>query len=51
VRLRKDRFIAGLLCIALAVWMYISGQENNLIAPAIAITILGIIMIAISRKK
>ncbi len=49
--MRKDRFIAGLLCIALAVWMFVSGSEDGLTVPAIAITILGIIMIAISRKK
>ncbi|MFH1662378.1 MAG: hypothetical protein ABH934_00410 [Chloroflexota bacterium] len=49
--MRKDRLIAGLLCIALAVWMFLSGTEDGLIAPAITITILGVIMIAISRKK
>ena len=49
--MRKDRLIAGLLCIALAVWMFISGTENDMVAPAIAITVLGIIMIAISKKK
>jgi len=49
--MRKDRFIAGLLCIALAVWMFVSGTDNNMVAPAIVIAVLGIIMIAVSRKN
>jgi len=45
---RKDRLIVGLLCIAFAVWTMLS---NSSVAPAIAIGVLGIIMVAISRNR
>jgi len=45
---RKDRLIVGLLCIAFAVWTFVS---NSTLGPAVAIGILGIIMVAISRRK
>ncbi len=46
--MRKDRLIVGLLCIAFAIWTFFS---NNTIGPAIAIGILGLITVAIARKK
>jgi hypothetical protein len=49
--MRKDRLIVGILCIAFAVWTYIAGNNGQTIAPATAIAILGIISIAIARKK
>jgi len=48
---RKDRLIVGLICIALAVWLLVSGATGDTVAPAITIAILGIIMVAISRKR
>jgi len=48
---RKDRLIVGLICIALAVWLFLSGATGDTVAPAVAIVILGLIMVAISRKK
>jgi len=51
VKLRKDRLIVGLLCIAFAVWTFLVGTTNSTIAPAISIGILGLIMVAISRKR
>ena len=48
--MRKDRFIVGIICIALAVWMFLAGASGGTIAPAIAVLILGITMIAISRR-
>jgi len=48
---RKDRLIVGLICIALAVWLFLSGTTGDAVAPAVAIAILGIIMVAISRKR
>ena len=48
--LRRDRFIVGLICIALAIWMFLAGTTGGTVAPAIAVAILGIIMIAISRR-
>jgi len=46
--MRKDRLIVGLLCIAFAVWTLLS---NNTIGPAIAIGVLGLITVAIARKR
>lgn len=48
VKVRKDRLIVGVLCIAFAAWTFLA---NTTIAPAIAIGILGIIMVAIARKR
>ena len=48
--MRKDRFIVGIICIALAVWMFLSGASGGIVAPVIAILILGVTMIAISRR-
>jgi len=48
---RKDRLIVGLICIALAVWLFLSGATGDAVAPAVAIAVLGIIMVAISRKR
>lgn len=49
-QVRKDRFIVGIICIALAVWMFLAGASGGTVAPAIAVLILGITMIAISRR-
>ena len=49
--MRKDRLIVGLICIALAVWLFLSGATGDTVAPAIAIAVLGIVMVAISRKR
>lgn len=46
--MRKDRLIVGLLCIAFAVWTLLS---SNTIGPAMAIGILGLVTVAISRKR
>ena len=46
--MRKDRLIVGLLCIAFAVWTFLS---NNTIGPSIAILVLAILTVAISRKR
>ncbi|MFC2062767.1 hypothetical protein ACFLS8_02345 [Chloroflexota bacterium] len=49
--MRKDRLVVGVICIALAVWLFLSGTTGDTIAPALTITILGIVMVAISRKR
>ena len=49
--MRKDRLIVGLICIAIAVWLFVSGTTGDTVAPAVAIAILGIIMLAIARKR
>ncbi|WP_303677690.1 hypothetical protein [Dehalococcoides mccartyi] len=46
--MRTDRLIVGLLCIAFAVWTFLS---HNPTGPAFGIGILGIITLAIARKK
>ena len=48
--MRKDRLIVGILCLALALWMFLAGASGGTVAPAIAVLILGITMIAISRR-
>ena len=49
--MRKDRLIVGAVCVALAVWMFLAGEMGGIVAPAIAVLILGITMIAISRRR
>ena len=49
--MRKDRFIVGVLCVVLSAWMFLAGASGGTVAPAIAVAVLGIIMIAISRRK
>ena len=49
--MRKDRLIIGIICIALAVWLFLSGTTGDTVAPAVAIAILGIVTVAIARKK
>jgi len=47
---RKDRLIVGIICIGLSIWMFMAGASGGIVAPAIVVAILGIIMIAISRR-
>ena len=49
--MRKDRLIVGILCVALSAWMFLAGASGGTTAPAIAVAVLGIIMIAISRRR
>jgi hypothetical protein len=49
--MRKDRLIIGILCIALSAWMFLAGASGGTTAPAVAVAVLGIIMVAISRRK
>ncbi|MFC2004594.1 hypothetical protein ACFLUY_00030 [Chloroflexota bacterium] len=48
--MRKDRLIVGIICVALSIWMFMAGVSGGTIAPAIAVLILGLTMIAISRR-
>ena len=50
-RMRKDRLIVGILCVAFAAWTFLSGSDGETTAPATAIAILGLTMIAISRRR
>ena len=49
--MRKDRFIVGIVCLALAVWILLVGTTGGTVAPAIAIAVLGIWGVATSRKE
>ena len=49
--MRKDRLIVGLICIAIAVWLFLSDTAGDTTAPATTIAILGVIMVAISNKR
>lgn len=46
--MRKDRLIIGLLCVAFAVWTFLS---RNTIGPAIGLGILGLNTLAIAGKR
>jgi len=49
--MRKDRLIAGVLCLVFAAWTFLTGNNGETTAPATAIAVPGIIMIAISRRR
>ena len=47
----KLRLIIGLLCIAISIWMFLSGEVSENPASAIVVLIIGVIVIAASRLK
>lgn len=49
--MRKDRFIVGIICLALAAWILSVGKTGGTVAPAIAIAVLGIWGVATARKR
>jgi len=49
--LQRSRFIVGLLLIVVAVLLFVFGAGNFSTAGIIAIGVLGLILVAISRKK
>jgi len=49
--MRKDRFIVGIICLALAAWILLVGKAGGTVAPAIAIAVLGIWSVATARKR
>lgn len=49
--LNKSRFIVGILLVVIAVAMFLFFKESIATAGAIAIGILGLVSIAISRRK
>jgi membrane-bound ClpP family serine protease len=49
--LGRVRLIIGIICIAISIWMFLYCEINESPAPAIAVLIIGIILIAISRRK
>ena len=49
--MRKARLIIGLVCVAIAIWMFLSGELSENPAPAIVVLITGIILIAIAKRR
>ena len=56
----KSQFYAGIVCFVLAAilfladvtkWEYLAGSTNIIIYPAIFLTIMGILLVAIARRK
>ena len=47
----KVQFIIGTICIAISIWIFLSGELRENPSPAIAVLAIGIILIAISRRK
>jgi len=48
---RKDKLIVGVLCIAYAVWILLSGTTGGTIAPVVAFAVLGLWALSTSRKR
>ena len=49
--MRKDRFIVGIICLALAAWILLAGTTGATVAPAIVLAVLGIWGVATARKR
>ncbi len=49
--MRRARLIVGVICIALAVWIFLVGTTSGTVPPAIILTILGVVLITIARKR
>jgi hypothetical protein len=47
----KARLIIGIICIAVAIWMLLSGEPTESPSPAIVVLIIGLSVIATSRLK
>jgi hypothetical protein len=47
----KARLVIGIICIAISIWMFLSGELSESPAPAIAVLAIGIILLAISRRR
>jgi hypothetical protein len=49
--MKKDRLIAGIICMALATWIFVVGTGSETVPPAITLMILGIGMLATARRR
>ena len=47
----KARLVIGIICIAISIWMFLSGELIENPAPAIAVLVIGIVVIALARRK
>lgn len=48
--MRKGRFVSGVICLALAALLMLLGRTSTTIPPAIALTVLGVVLIAVARR-
>ena len=49
--MRRDRFVVGIVCLALAAWILLVETTGGTVGPAIALTVLGIWGLATARKR
>jgi hypothetical protein len=49
--MKKSRFVVGILCCVVAVLLLVFGSTGGTTSGAVAFAILGIAMIAISRRR
>lgn len=49
--MKKVQFVIGIICIAVSIWVFVSGElSENLVIP-IVVLVIGIILITISRRR
>lgn len=49
--MKKLQFVIGIICIAVSIWGFVSDELSENIAIPIAVLVIGIILIAISRRR
>jgi hypothetical protein len=58
--MNKSQFYSGIICFVLAAvlflldvtkWEFFAGSTNVIIYPAIFLTIMGVVLVAVSRRK
>ena len=49
--MKKLQFVIGIICIAISIWGFLSGELSDKLVIPIAVLIIGIILIAISRRR
>jgi hypothetical protein len=45
------RLIIGIVCIGIGIWMFLSGELTDNPAPAIAVTVIGVILIVLAKRR
>jgi hypothetical protein len=47
----RARLIIGIICVAVAIWMFLSGEFSENPAPAIAVAVIGLILIVMAKRS